>query len=95
MKNLITPYTESGITIDLPDEIEFFCFENCEGYRILSGYHFKEMDIGWYDSSENTLYLVELKDFTSKNIKENVLQIAASQMRLDKTAIAPATIFKR
>ena len=70
MKNLTMPYTESGITIDLPEEIEFFCFENCEGYRMLSGYHFKEMDIGWYNPSEDILYLIELKDFTSKNIRE-------------------------
>jgi hypothetical protein len=70
MKNLVMPYTESGITIDLPNDVEFFCFENCNGYRMLSGNHFKEMDIGWYDSSENILYLIELKDFTKKNLRD-------------------------
>ncbi len=69
MKTLVMPFTESGITIDLSG-LEYFCFENCLGYRELSGNHFKEMDIGWYDNSEDTLYLVELKDFTFKNIGE-------------------------
>ena len=69
MKNLVMPYTESGITIDLPDDVEWFCFKNCDGYQKLSGHFFREMDIGWYDSSEDTLYLIELKDFTQKNIK--------------------------
>jgi len=67
MKTLVMPYTESGITIDLSG-LEYFCFENCDGYRKLSGSYFREMDIGWYENSEDTLYLVELKDFTFKNL---------------------------
>jgi hypothetical protein len=74
------PYTESGITIDLSDELEYFCFENCDGYRMLSGNHFKEMDIGWTNSSEDILYLIELKDFTKKNLKNRDI---AKQVVLD------------
>ncbi len=79
MKTLVMPYTESGITIDLSG-FEYFCFENCLGYRTLSGSHFKEMDIGWYDPLEDTLYLVEFKDFTFKQIEDSSI---ANQVILD------------
>ncbi len=80
MKNLFMPYTKSGITIDLPNDVEFFCFENCDGYRMLSGNHFKEMDIGWYEPAEDILYLIELKDFTKKNLRDRDI---AKQVVLD------------
>ncbi len=80
MKTLVMPYTESGITIDLSG-LEYFCFENCEGYRKLSGSHFREMDIGWYENSEDTLYLVELKDFTFKNLgNTNIMNEVVSDL---------------
>ena len=63
------PYEESGITLDFPDE-RFFCFENCSGYTQYSGNYFKEMDAGWFDVANKTLYLIELKDFTLANIKD-------------------------
>lgn len=70
MKELVMPYTESGITLDLSG-LDYFCFENCKGYQKLSAHHFKEMDIGWYNAEEDTLYLVELKDFTVKNMTDS------------------------
>jgi hypothetical protein len=67
--NLAMPFSESGITINFPNH-DFFCFENCEGYQRLSGYHLKEMDLGWIDRSSGVVYLVELKDFTLANFRE-------------------------
>ncbi|HIE01065.1 MAG TPA: hypothetical protein EYP59_12385 [Thiotrichaceae bacterium] len=74
MKDLVMPYTESGITLDLSG-LDYFCFENCKGYQKLSAHHFKEMDIGWYNVEEDTLYLVELKYFTGKNMTDSADQI--------------------
>ena len=70
MKDLVMPYTESGITLDLSG-LDYFCFENCRGYQKLSAHYFKEMDIGWYNAEEDSLYLVELKDFTFKNMTDS------------------------
>jgi hypothetical protein len=67
--NFTMPYTESGITLNFPD-INYFCFEDCKGYTKYSGDNFKEMDAGWFDEKENTLYLIELKDFTKANLSE-------------------------
>ena len=69
-QNFTMPFTESGITLDFPDA-NYFCFENCKGYKQLSGNHFKEMDACWFDSENKYLYLIELKDFTQANISES------------------------
>ncbi len=66
-QNFEMPYTESGITLNFPDN-NFFCFENCAGYQQFSGNHFKEMDAGWFDTTENKIFLIELKDFTEATI---------------------------
>jgi hypothetical protein len=70
-QNFNMPFTESGITLHFPD-LNYFCFENCEGYQKLSGFHFKEMDAGWFDIESNTVYLVELKDFTNAGLRDNI-----------------------
>jgi len=56
-------FTESSITLDFPDN-NFFRFEYCQGYNNLSGYYFKEMDACWFDIASDTLWLIELKDFS-------------------------------
>ncbi len=68
MKNNFTmPFTESGITLNFPDN-NYFCFENCRGYQKLSGFHFKEMDACWIDLTNNILYAIELKDYSQANV---------------------------
>ncbi len=76
------PFTESGVTLNFPDG-NFFCFENCPGYRQYSGNHFKEMDAGWFDLANSTLYLVELKDFTAANLaRTNATEIQSVEKRI-------------
>ena len=53
---------ESSIALDFPDA-NYFRFEECDGYNTIQN-HFKEMDAGWHDGNNDTLYLVELKDWT-------------------------------
>lgn len=57
-------FSESGITVTFPDNLTFrFC--DCRGHKNLSSFHFKEMDVSWYNQSERKLWLIELKDYTS------------------------------
>jgi len=57
-------YSESGTNIDL-SSYSHFRFENCEGYRKISGFNVKEIDFGWWNEPEKCLYLLEIKDYTS------------------------------
>jgi len=57
-------YCESGVNIDL-SRYSHFRFENCEGYRKISGCNVKEIDFGWWNEGEKCLYLLEIKDYTS------------------------------
>jgi hypothetical protein len=63
--------TESNINFDLTGK-EYFRFADCLGYRTLSGYGFKEMDLGWLEPATSTksakLYVVELKDFSRETL---------------------------
>ncbi len=56
-------YEESGLQITLPDG-ECFRFQECPSYKSLSGNNLSEMDFGWWDSSKDTLWLLELKDYS-------------------------------
>lgn len=56
-------YEESGLQITLPDG-ECFRFQECQSYKSLSGNNLSEMDFGWWDSSKDTLWLLELKDYS-------------------------------
>lgn len=58
---------ESDIKLDLP-ATECFRFEVCPAYRSIQQ-NFKEMDAGWYDGASNTLYLIELKDWTRATLR--------------------------
>ena len=57
------PFTESAITFDLTG-YEYFAFENCVGYQRRSAHNLGEMDIGWYEPSNQHLYIAELKDYS-------------------------------
>ena len=65
--------TESSIKLDFPDK-NFFRFEDCSGYNSIQN-HFKEMDAGWYDNTNDILYIIELKDWSYASLsslpKEN------------------------
>lgn len=56
-------YRESGLKVTLPTG-DSFRFSDCPAYRSLSGASLKEMDFGWWDASRNTLWLMELKDYS-------------------------------
>lgn len=64
-------FTESGITLDFPTD-KWFRFEKSDFYSPISGNHFKEMDACWLDNENNIFYLIELKDYTSANLSQNV-----------------------
>ena len=61
--------TESGTTLTFPDK-NYFRFQDCDAYRSLSGFHFKEMDACWYETSSDVYWLIELKDYRSANLKD-------------------------
>jgi hypothetical protein len=62
------PITESSITLNFPDN-NYFRLGDCEGYKILQN-HFAEMDVCWYDSTKDILYLIELKNWGNNRLVE-------------------------
>ncbi len=66
-------FTESNITLCFPDT-NFFRFADCDGYKALSGNHFKEMDACWYDAKKNQYWLFELKDFSLASLGSDSIE---------------------
>mgnify|MGYP001213422668 CR=1 FL=1 len=63
------PFEENGVRVDFPDANNFR-LSDCEAYKAIKSKGVKEMDIGWFDTTSNTLWLVELKGFHNPaNIK--------------------------
>lgn len=56
------PFEENGVRVNFPDT-NHFRLSDCQAHIILSGRGVKEMDIGWYDTTANTLWLVEMKGY--------------------------------
>ncbi|MEH2336432.1 hypothetical protein [Nostoc sp.] len=56
-------YEESGLRITLPDE-HSFRLQDCSSYVNLKGNNLSEMDFGWWDSTNDTLSLLEIKDYS-------------------------------
>ncbi len=58
---------ERGFEFEVPDN-ECFRFQDCKGYFEIQN-HFREVDLCWFSKEKNTLYLIELKDWSvfSKN----------------------------
>jgi len=52
--------SESGFTVRVPSQTSFR-FSECPSYLSLSGMNLKEMDFGWWDSSNCRITLMELK----------------------------------
>lgn len=65
------PITESEISLNFPDD-KFFRFENCDGHKNLS--NIKEMDACWYDQQNDTLYIIELKNWENSQLIEELDQ---------------------
>jgi hypothetical protein len=64
-------YRESNLEIVLPLNEEFR-FGDCPAYRTLSGANLKEMDFGWWDTAKNTLWLMEVKDYSRLTLEERL-----------------------
>ncbi len=60
-------FTENGVSICLKNN--YFQFEKCSEYKVLSGRGVKEIDFGWLDTKYNTLWLIELKGYINPNPK--------------------------
>ena len=56
-------YQESGLRITLPDG-DSFRFQDCYSYKALSGKNLSEIDFCWWDSTRNTLWLLDIKDYS-------------------------------
>lgn len=56
------PFEENGIRVHFPDS-NYFQLSTCAAYQAISGQGVKEMDIGWLDTSNNVLWLVEMKGY--------------------------------
>ena len=59
------PITESGITLNFPDN-NYFRLGGCDGYKKIQN-NFSEMDACWYDQANDTLYIIELKNWGNNN----------------------------
>lgn len=60
-------YSESGLTINLPNQ-DYFRVSDCQTWRKkLNSLSLKEMDFGWWDTTTNQIYFLEVKDFTQLN----------------------------
>ncbi len=56
-------FQESGLQITLPVG-ENFRFQDCPSYQKLKGKNLSEMDFCWWDAGKNTLWLLEVKDYS-------------------------------
>ena len=82
-----TTITESGITLNFPDN-NFFRFENCQGYKNIQN-HFREVDVCWYEQATDTLYLIELKNWGNFTlIEENDPNFSVQQIEAMKNRIS-------
>lgn len=56
-------YQESGIIIELPDG-ESFRLQDNPAYQKLKGKNLAEMDFAWWDTSQQILWLLDVKDYS-------------------------------
>ena len=64
-------HLESGLKVTLVDG-ESFQLGSCQTYIQLKGQNLKEMDFAWWDSTANTLWFLELKDFSGLSLEEQL-----------------------
>jgi hypothetical protein len=59
---------ESEIKLNFPDS-NYFRLCDCEGYKAIQN-NFAEMDVCWYDKHNDTLYIIELKNWNNNTLAE-------------------------
>lgn len=57
---------ENGVSVRFPDD-NYMQFGQCSAYKKINSQGAKEMDVCWFDTSVNTLWLVEFKAFYSSD----------------------------
>lgn len=62
------PITDSKITLNFPDT-NYFRLCDCDGYKAIKN-NFAEMDACWYDQLNDTLYIIELKNWENNILEE-------------------------
>ena len=61
------PIIESGIILNFPDS-NYFRLGDCDGYKKIQD-NFSEMDACWYDQANDTLYIIELKNWENNKLR--------------------------
>ncbi|MBK7988580.1 MAG: hypothetical protein IPK11_17175 [Ignavibacteria bacterium] len=59
---------ESEIMLEFPDE-NYFRLCDCDGYKTIQN-NLAEMDVCWYDQSNDILYIIELKNWENNSLLE-------------------------
>jgi hypothetical protein len=69
---------ENGVKVRFPDN-NYFQFGACIPYQKIKGHGVKETDICWFDTNNDTLWLVELKAFDNPaNLKYQTQDLSDS-----------------
>ena len=56
------PFEENGIWVNFPDT-NYFQFQDIPEYKSISSQSIREMDFGWFDNANDTMFLIELKAY--------------------------------
>jgi hypothetical protein len=79
----MTDFTESGLTISLPDGYSFR-FQDLSAYTKLKGQNLKEVDYCWWDDHTHTFWLLEVKDYsnltTTEKLPNNLLETLTNKV---------------
>ena len=59
---MMSNFSESSFVLNFPDD-NWFRICDCDGYKSIQQ-NLKEMDVCWYEESNNILHIFELKDWT-------------------------------
>ncbi len=81
------PITESSITLNFPDN-NYFRLCDCDGYKAIQD-NFAEMDVCWYDQTNDILYIIELKNWGNNTlVEENDPNFTTDEIQKMKTGIS-------
>jgi hypothetical protein len=65
-------FEESGLRVALPDEGSFR-LSACRTYQGISGRRVSEMDFGWWDEAKQSISLLEIKDYSTRQPARDLL----------------------
>lgn len=65
-------HPESGLYFD-PPHARCFRWDTCPDFKIFKGLGLAEMDFGWRDETTGTLHLLELKDYSTRDLSPDWL----------------------